>query len=66
MFTAPNIFGVDDEADKALQMELINLPCNSVLKKKLVTSDYPGIDIYLPANRFPRYSVCFENICILW
>jgi len=23
-----------------------------------VTSDCSGIDIYLPARRFPRYSVC--------
>jgi len=39
-------------------MELIILLCNSVLKKNLVTSDCPGIDIYSPAHRFPRYSLC--------
>jgi hypothetical protein len=58
MFTAPNIFGVDDDADEAIQMELIILLRNSVLKKNLVTSDCPGIHIYLPAHRFPKYSVC--------
>jgi hypothetical protein len=58
MFTAPNSFGVDDEADEAIQMELIILLCNSFFKKNLMTSDCPGIDIYLPARQFPRYSMC--------
>jgi len=58
MCTTPNSFGVDDEAEEAIQMELIILLYNSVLKKNLVTSVCPVIDFYLPAHRFPRHSMC--------
>jgi hypothetical protein len=41
MCIAANIFGVDDETDEAIRMELIILLCNLVLKKNLVDVGLP-------------------------
>jgi hypothetical protein len=65
MFTDPFNFDVE-QADENLQMELIELQCDSILKQKFRDAGVPEFYSYLPKDKYPQIIQFACQICAMF